>query len=452
MGRASDSRRTRALWTARAVRDTVSQGRFPFRPAAAIQRAQADRIGATVAYAHAHVPYYRETMRRLILGPEDFRSAGDLARLPLIEREQLQRDPEYFVSRRWPPEACVLLRSGGSTGEPVSVFRDPASFFAEAAHYERFRSIIGRLAGRRRYRQAVVQPLDSSAATTAGALQSRLQLPRNLRAEKRTFSMLRDPAELLPELDDYRPDVIASYGSYLEALFVHIRECRPRFAVPAVAVYGADSMSAEMRAWARDSLGVEVLSSYGAIEAPHIGFECERHRGYHLNVDLHPIRLLAADGGEAAAGTPGEVVVSNLVNRGTVLLNYHLGDLATAEPDACSCGRALPLCSYLGRTKSAWIDFGDGRKIHAQALRLVLRHAPEILRYQVVQAAERRLLIRLVPGPGCDRPAVAQRLLAGLGEQLPDGVALELQFLADLPRGPSGKVQPIVTLTGADAR
>jgi phenylacetate-CoA ligase len=452
MGRARDSRPTRALWTARAVLDTITQGRFPFQPAAVIQRAQAARVGGTVAYAHAHVPYYRETMRRLILGPEDFRSAGDLTRLPLIEREQLQRDPEYFVSRRWPTEACVVLRSGGSTGEPVSVFRDPASFFAEGAHYERFRSIIGRLTGRRRYRQAVVQPLDSSSATTAAALQSRLQLPRNLRAEKRTFSMLRDPAELLPELNDYRPDVIESYGSYLEALFVYVGECRLRFAAPPVVVFGADSMSAEMRAWARNSLGVEVLGTYGAIEAPHIGFECERHRGYHLNVDLHPIRLLADDGGEAAAGTAGEIVVSNLVNRGTVLLNYHLGDMATAEPDACSCGRTLPLSAYLGRTKSAWIDFGDGHKIHAQTMRLVLRHAPEILRYQVVQAAERRLLIRLVPRPACDRPAVAERLLAGLSEQLPDGVALEVQFVADLPRGPSGKVQPIVTLTSAEAR
>ena len=52
-----------------------------------------------VAHAYEHVPYYRETMRRLGLAPGDIAVGGDLAKLPLIEREQLQRDPEYFVSR-----------------------------------------------------------------------------------------------------------------------------------------------------------------------------------------------------------------------------------------------------------------------------------------------------------------------------------------------------------------
>ena len=70
--------------------------------AAAIERAQRRQLRATVAHAYEHVPYYRETMRRLGLGPADFETASDLAKLPLIEREQLQRDPEYFVSRAEP--------------------------------------------------------------------------------------------------------------------------------------------------------------------------------------------------------------------------------------------------------------------------------------------------------------------------------------------------------------
>ena len=58
------------------------------------------------------------------LRPADIRTAADLAKLPVIEREQLQRDPEYFRSARWPANACLVLRSGGTTGTPLTVFRD----------------------------------------------------------------------------------------------------------------------------------------------------------------------------------------------------------------------------------------------------------------------------------------------------------------------------------------
>jgi phenylacetate-CoA ligase len=428
------------------VAQATRQARLPFLAPDRLRRAQERRVRATVVYAHAYVPYYRETMSKLALEPADFCSAGDLAQLPVIEREQLQRDPEYFLSEQWPAEACVVLHSGGSTGAPVTVFRDPESLFMEGAHYERLRSVIARLAGRRfRYRDAHILPQDSSTDRTVSALRERTQLPRGIRVQLRTFP-LRPPAELIPELNAFRPDVISAYGSYLDALFTHIREQRPSFAAPRVIMYGADSISPTVRAWVRDTLGIEVLSSYGAIEAPHIGFECERHRGYHLNADLHPVRLLLSDGSEAATGTAGEVVVSNLVNRGTVLLNYRVGDIATILPEPCPCGRSLALCSYLDRTKVAWLDLGGSEPVHAQTLRLVLHQEPEIWRYQIVQQAQSSLLLRLVPSPDCDQQATAGRIVRRYREGLGRHLAVAVEFVEDLPRGPSGKVQPIVCL------
>ena len=443
-----EARRARVGWTVRMAFEAARQRRFSYASPAVVRRAQERRVRTAVAYAQRHVPYYRETMRSLRLAPDDFRTADDLARLPLIQRDQLQRDPEYFVSEKWPPEACVRLESGGSTGEPLTVFRDPPALFAAAAHFERLRVLIGRLAGRPlRYREAAILPLDSSSATGVAAFRARTQLPKDMRVRRRTFSMLRPPAELVPELNEYCPDVISSYGSYLDALFAHIREHRPTFAVPRVLVYGADSMSAVMREWVQNALGVEVLSSYGAIEAPHIGFECESHRGYHLNSDLYPIRLIDRDGRDAEDEGQGEVVVSNLVNAGTVLLNYRLGDLVTAVEGPCPCGRTLPLCGYLERTRSAWLDLGQGRMVHAQALKAVLRHEQQLWRYQIVQQAPRQFLLRAIPSPGCDRRTSASRLRERLLAQLPEDADVRVQFLTDLPRGPAGKVQPVVPLS-----
>lgn len=443
----ADGRRARLGWTGRMVASALVQRRLPYAPESWLRRAQERRLRATVAYARSFVPYYRETLRRMILSPDDFRDVGDLARLPLLEREQLQRDPEYFVSSQWPPDACIMLRSSGSSGTPVMMLRDPPSLFAGAAHYERLRALIARLAGRRlSYREASIVAPEGSTETAVSAFRGRSQLPRNLRVQRRMFSMFRSPAELLPELREFEPDVISSFGSYLEGLFGHVRAERPEFSAPPVIVFGGDPLSPAMRAWMCDQLGIAVLGVYGAIEAPHIGFECEQHRGYHLNVDLYPVRLIGSDGGPPKDGDAGELVLSNLVNRGTVLLNYHLGDRLTLTRERCPCGRSLPLSSYLERTKAAWIDLGDGRLLHAQAIRSLLRHERDVWRFQLVQEERRRLLLRLVLDPGGDHQATLARVTRSLREQLPNDAAVRIKVVPDLPGGRSGKVEPIMAL------
>jgi len=436
---------TRMALTAGMVWQAPLEARFPFRPAAAIRRAQERRVRATVGHAYRHVPYYRETMRRLGLSPADLRGATDLARLPLIERLDLQRDPEYFASEAWPPTKCMPVRSDGSTGAPLTLFRDPPALFADAVQRERQRSIVARLAGHRlRYREAFISPPGSTLKAIEAFRRSSL-LPPSVRVQRRVFSTDRSPTELIPELERYRADVIAGHGSHLEALFLHIRRSGIRLRLPRVVRYGADGMSDAARRFVLKDLGVEVLGTYGAIEAPMIGFECEMHRGYHLNIDLYPIRLIGPDGRETSAGEEGEVVVSNLVNRGTILLNYRLGDLAAWSTEPCPCGRNLPVLSHLPGKLSPWIDLGEGRVLHPHAVRLLMRTEPSIWRYQLVQEDRRRFLLRLVVSGECEREETAERVRTGLGEALGRDVAIRIEYVVDLPRG-QGKPQPIVAL------
>jgi hypothetical protein len=71
--------------------------------------------------------------------------------LRILEREQIQRDPEYFLSRAFRRDDCLALHSAGSRRAPVTIFHDPAAVFQNAAHGERERSMItahlGRWAG-----------------------------------------------------------------------------------------------------------------------------------------------------------------------------------------------------------------------------------------------------------------------------------------------------------------
>ena len=435
----------RAAWSAAMATDALRQRRFAHASPAIIAAAQRRRIQSTVAFAKAHVPYYRELLRRRLIGAGDIADADGLARMPILERDELQRDPEYFLSDQVSPERCVRLESGGTTGAPVIVFLDRRTLFRMAAHRERMRVEVAARTGRWSYREAHVVPPDSSAATAAGAAREQTLLPARLRAQHRTFSMLRPPQETLVELERYGPDVITSYGSYLEALLTLVREGKARWPTASVAVYTSDFVSAELSRWAREQLGVVVLGAYGAIEMPDVGFECGEHEGYHLNVDLYPLRVIDA-GRACPSGSAGEVVISNLVNRATVLLNYRLGDRLALAGDSCRCGRTLPLAGYPERTKAAWLHLGDGRVVHVQAFRAVLRHEQLVWRYQIVQEARRRLVVRLVGAPGLDREQARARLAAALAQELPDDCEVIVEFVGDLLSGPSEKVATVIAL------
>jgi phenylacetate-CoA ligase len=363
----------------------------------------------------------------------------------VIERADLQRDPEYFVSELHPPGECLQLRSGGSTGEPVTVFRHPDALFAAAAHRERLRSQLVRLAGRGfRLAEASVF-LPSGPGGARSSFNRRTLIPSSIRIRRTELSIL-DPPEIVAEqIDRIQPDVVASYGSYLEALFDHLHALGRHSFPPKVAVFTSDPLSDRSRRLIGERFGIEVLSAYRAIEAPQIGFECDHHLGYHQNIDLCPIRIVDERGREAAPDETGEVISSSLTAAGTVLLNYRLGDFAAWVGEPCGCGRTLPLISHVRGRRSEWLVGEHGEPLHGQAILDLMRRRPDLLRYQIVQRSRERIEVILVPAPGCDRDEVAAWIRARFAERLGTAARTEVTFATDLPRTNDGKTLRIAS-------
>lgn len=421
------------------------QPRFPFRDEEAIERAQRRRVAATIRYAYRYVPYYRETMDRLGLAPADIRTASDLALLPVIERSQLQADPERLTSRLHPLERCVRLQSSGSSGSPVTVYHDPFAVIRAGGYYQRLGWLLHGEAGRRLGCRTldIGHPFRTELEQAAAPLElmSRLLGGRDL-----CVSIL-DPVERnVQEINRFRPHVLSSFGSYIEQLFVHLHASGEPFHRPAVITYGSDAISPAARKLITESFGIPVYSDYGAYEAFFLGFECPAHLGYHINVDLYPMRVVDSGGRNLPAGERGEVVISDLVNRGTVLLNYRLGDLASWLPGPCPCGRRLPLLSFIQGRVADWIETPSGKRLHPETLAYVLDVEPGVVRYQAVQRTPSRLTVRLVAAAGAGQHVIKQRVERGFAELLGFEIATEVQFVDDLPRTAGGKVRTVIRL------
>jgi phenylacetate-CoA ligase len=158
------------------------------------------------------------------------------------------------------------------------------------------------------------------------------------------------------------------------------------------------------------------------------------------------LRLVGPDDAPRSAGEEGEVIVSNLVNRATVLLNYRLGDIARQLPDACPCGRSLPLLSFPAARAGDAIELASGRLVHPYTILGVVVNEPQIWQYRVVQHSHACFSVQLVVGDGCDRRALRTRVVAGLQQALDGNVQVDVSFPPTIERSASGKILPVVSL------
>jgi phenylacetate-CoA ligase len=428
----------RVAGTVRVLAQVRRERRVPYLPEPELWRIRDRRVRAIVAHAYRTVPYYRETMDRLGLRPADFATADDLARLPLLTKAEVADDPERFRSTAVDPARCLALTTTGTSGPRFTVLHDPEAMRLNLACAGREAEPIARVIGRPLLglRIATFRVPWGVPESTQRFYRSQTFLPT-----RRLALSPYDPLEEnLARLDRFRPHVIAGVGSHTGLLFRLFLEGRIRLRLPRAVIFGGDPFPERVRARLEQEHGIPVFSCYGATEAPRIGFSCEERRGLHLHADLCHVRML--DEGDG----PGELVVSNLTNRATVLLNYRLGDHGAFAERACPCGRTLPLLDgMIGRVDEA-ILLPNGRFLTRFNLYPVLRSRSDLLEYQVAQTAEAALTVRVIPEADADFAQIEREVRQEFQAIVGESVRVDVERVASLPILPGGKVAAISAL------
>lgn len=436
---------SRLLWDARLALHLRGQSRMPFRPMGEIIAAQSRRVRRMIDFAYRTVPYYRDTLDRLGLRPHDFSGADSLARLPFIDHTELQRDPEYFVSRVHREAALLKLRSSGSSGSPHTVYHDADAILQNAAHSARDRAAMTGLLGKKLgFKLSIITSKESAFCEVLEFSRRRSFFPRGVRIERQLLWLGDPPEKNVALLNLFQPDVLHGYGSYLERLFPYLHASGRPFRKPKVVLYGADSLSESVRSLITRTFGIPVFSTYQAIEAFKIGFECPQHSGLHLNIDLYPVRILDGNGRALAPGEVGNVVVSNLVNRGTVLLNYRLGDVAALLPQACACGRSLPLLSFVQGRSNEWLELAQGPPLHSQVVNGIFRDEQQVWQHQVTQTSRARFRVAIVAAPHADHAIITQRIREKFSKVCGEEIDLQIDFVDEIEKTAAGKLRTVI--------
>jgi phenylacetate-CoA ligase len=197
--------------------------------------------------------------------------------------------------------------------------------------------------------------------------------------------------------------------------------------------------------------GCKVTNRYGCEEVSLIASECEEHNGLHINADSLYTEILANPerqrrGGECkthpvadAPGSPGPLLVTDIVNRAMPLIRYQVGDVVTPSSRTCKCGRGLPLIERIEGRDADYVVTPAGNLISGISLtENFAMHIPGTAQVQIVQESITQLRIRLVADDAfgdSSRTKIAELVRTTFG----DGVTHDVELVDAIPQEASGK-------------
>jgi phenylacetate-CoA ligase len=400
---------------------------------------QARRLRELLAIAW-DAPHYRLAFQAAGLTREELASfdPGDLARLPIVDKDVVRRAPDAFCPNGLPAPGVASYSTSGSTGTPLTVYYDDhdlqRSFALRDAWY-------GELAG--------VTYADAR-ATFSGrrvepASDSEGPFHRYNFAERQVYF---SPYHLGPAtvgryaeaLLRHRPVWMTGYAGAIEDLARLALEqgiaCPPLRAV----ITAAEPVPPGLREHVRAAFGCRAYEEYGLAEQVCFALECE-HGTLHVAEDAGIVEILREDGSACAEGEIGEIVGTGFIRESQPLVRYRTGDLASVRRGPCGCGRTtLVLLGLEGRVDDVVIG-ADGRRVGR--LSHVPKELPGVLAMQFVQERPGAVLAHVV----CEgvlgedvRGEIRRRLVDRLGTATEIGI----EQVDALERTARGKIRGVI--------
>ncbi|MFP3998825.1 MAG: phenylacetate--CoA ligase family protein [Desulfobacterales bacterium] len=357
---------------------------------------QLERLQSTLNRAYKHVPFHANRFDATGIEPADIATLADLERLPFMERADFSQHYPYDLF-------AVPLRDIVRIHTAPGTTRNPTVSGYTTQDLEQWKNILARA-------------MKAAGATPTDILQIALNpglanwgrdykdgaesmgasvIPNTQLSVEKHLMVLRDYKTTVlvttPAMAGHLADYMAETGLGPASLSLH------------TLILCGESADADFRKNIEDRMHVRTWTHYGLSEVPGpaIGFECDVHRGLHINEDHFLPEIVDPDTGvPLQEESEGELVLTTLTTRAFPLIRFKTGDRARLLKDACPCGSTLVRMQWnAGRTDD--IMNIDGVNVHSRQVLFHLENMMSLTKdpvsLQVAHSEGRKLLEVFIP-------------------------------------------------------
>lgn len=403
---------------------------------------QNKRLREVVRYAYENVEFYHEKLHQAGIKPEDVMTVNDLKKLPMVQRDELQKNSERLVSRQFSKSQLRAASTSGSSGKPLLTYLTKAEDDFRKAKLLRPHVICGQ------------KPWDKwvliEAVQNVGHVG---QLQRLFNFYTPVFvSIFENPAKQASLIEELRPDVLDGHSNSLFLVAQEVEKdltgIKPRFIMG-----GADQIDASHRKLIEKIFDAPFYDQYASEELQMIAWQCPEKDEYHIDADSLIVQFVNEEGDDVEAGERGELVCTSLFNYAMPFLRYRLGDLAVrSEESVCRCGRSFPLLKTIeGRTDSL-VTLPSGRKVPPLAFGYAMefyKFYRNVYQYRIIQKAKNLLKFEVKnKNKTVNEDEMRTELIAHMRRMLginEADVTIDVEFVDNIPLDKSGKLRKVIS-------
>jgi phenylacetate-CoA ligase len=407
-------------------------------------RFQEERLAEVLAAAW-HSAYYNRVFLEagIVPGVDPWEA---LRRIPVLGKKTFQEHSQDFLTMTRLPRGTKIESTSGTTGSPTRVYYTP-EFHAMLMAIGEVRC-LNAVGASFRDRRVMFGARKVCSFGQKSAPFWRYSIVENMAYG----SIYHLSPEFLPSyvafLRKFNPAIVMGYPNALHAIARYCLESHDLPPVPQCVSTVSETVTDEARAAIEAAFRRPVTDSYGIVEGCVFAAQCE-HGRYHVSPDIGILEILDANDKPVAAGEPGAIVCTGLLNTHQPFLRYRVGDISSwALDQVCPCGRGTPILERIeGRLEDMCIT-PDGRQVCR--FTYGFRGVRGIKESQVVQERPNLFVVYIVPGDGFGAPEI-ELLKRNMRQHVGDAET-QIQIVDAIARSPSGKFRPAVCKLTPDER
>ncbi len=396
-------------------------GAFDNRSESDVILEQSNRLDGFLNYAVSNSNYYA-----------DF-GFDKLTDFPVLEKKMLLENLSS-ISTVDESDAIVSL-TGGTTGASMKVLYTEEDIQERHAVLDHFRSRYGYTLGKR------VAWFSGKDLTRQRDLERGICYRDDWFNKIRFFSTFNITRKYVRDywkaFNDFSPEYVVGFPSSVYDMCVLAKEQNLKFKCNVKAFFPtAETVLPQHRVLIEEVLGCPLIDQYASSEGAPFILQCTAGR-----LHIHPLTgFFEVVDEQLNPAIEGEILVTSFSTRGTPLIRYRIGDRIrlSDKTEKCKCGSSFPLVDYIDGRSSDFIYSTEKGKVNLGNISNCTKDAPGIICFQITQNVINRVGVKIVRGsefsPG-DEQSFLNALRARLGSQM----AIDLEYVEDIPREKSGK-------------
>ncbi len=398
------------------------------------------KLKKLIKHAYHSVPYYNKVMTDRKLIPADIKTIGDLNKLPVLTKRDIQNNFKQLISKA---SKKLFLRHGhtsGTTGSPLDLCYDISACVVHHAADWRQKSWAGLNYGEpyASIQGRVIVPVTQKKPPfwRKNYINNQLFLSSfHLKEENIKF--------YFDKLSKDKIKFLEGYPSTIYILALYLQKHNIKYPLKAVFT-SSETLFDFQREVIEKYFCCRIFDFYGMAERVIYATECNHHSGHHINSDYGITEFLDGSNNPVEKGELGSIVATGLSNFAMPLIRYRTNDSCSLKNEKCSCGRGFPLMDEVATKNESILKLIDGRLISPSVLTHPFKPLNGILESQIIQDEIDHLTINLVISDKYNKNAEKQ-LIDSFKYRLGNNIKITIKYLDSIPRTKTGKFRWVIS-------